>query len=296
MAKRSKNLWKRYILIEGVCGCLLLFSVSVYAAPPIKTICGDYTYVVSENVSRDEAKHIAAERARIEALSAVYGINVSQINTMYISDRNGESDAFFQSLGNTAVRGEWLGDTEEPTFRFYMDEYTGETRIHAHVCGRAREIKNSRIALDIHTLRNGVDANKESSDFRAGDDLYCSFAAPLEGYLAIFLLDAEQNVVCMLPYQAQNSGSYKILKDKQYLFFYNDPKGEDRNIVDEYVMTCSSEYEANYLYFVFSTEPFSKPATPNGSISFEAFNQWQSKLRHNDTNMQVIQKMITIRR
>ena len=277
---------------------LLFCSVCLFAQRE-KTICGESTYVISAGESQEEAKHKAAADARIDALARVFGTLITQGTSAYIHNKSEgskvKSTIEFQRLSSGDVRGEWLGDTREPEYAFFIDEKTGMTSIRVKVCGRAREVENSKIALDVHILRNGVEANRESSDFRVGDDFYCSFASPLEGYLAIFLMDAEQNVLCMLPYRAQNSGSYKILKDKKYLFFYIDPEDKERNLVDEYVMTCGSEFEANYLYFVFSTKPFSKPAAPDGGITYSDFNKWLSQLRSNDTDAQVIQKMITIR-
>lgn len=277
---------------------LLFCSVCLFAQRE-KTICGESTYVISAGESQEEAKHKAAADARIDALARVFGTLITQGTSAYIHNKSEgskvKSTIEFQRLSSGDVRGEWLGDTREPEYAFFIDEKTGMTSIRVKVCGRVREVENSKIALDVHILRNGVEANRESSDFRVGDDFYCSFASPLEGYLAIFLMDAEQNVLCMLPYRAQNSGSYKILKDKKYLFFYIDPEDKERNLVDEYVMTCGSEFEANYLYFVFSTKPFSKPAAPDGGITYSDFNKWLSQLRSNDTDAQVIQKMITIR-
>jgi len=54
----------------------MMVCTTVAVAAPVKTICGDYTYVVPDNVSREEAKRIAAERARLEALAAEFGTTV----------------------------------------------------------------------------------------------------------------------------------------------------------------------------------------------------------------------------
>ncbi len=274
----------------------LLFAISI-SATPIKTICGDYTYVVPDNVSRDEAKRTAAERARLEALATEFGTMVSQDNTTYISNRNGESDILFQSLGGTDVHGEWLGDTEEPTFHFYIDEHTGETFIHAHVCGRAREITRSGVPIQAAILRNGTQANNESEAFRANDDLYVSFLSPVKGYLAIFLLGEDKQVLCMLPYQSQTEGAYAVAANREYVFFSKAQASQaERPTVDEYVMTCANAQETNYIYFVFSTQPFTKPPMPNGTLPFEDFNAWRVRLQRHDTNAQILLKTIIIRK
>lgn len=275
----------------------LVFTISVYAATPVKTICGDYTYVVPDNVSREEAKRIAAERARLEALATEYGTLVSQTNTSYITNTNGESDIAFQSLGGSEVRGEWLGDTEEPTYHFSMNERTGETSVYARVCGKAREISRSEVPLQVRVLRNGTQPNHESEAFRAGDDLYVSFLSPIDGYVTIFLLDENRQVVCMLPYQSQSAGAYAVVADREYVFFSKAQASQaERPTVDEYVMTCTGAQETDYLYLVFSTQPFSKPAMPNNVIDFEDFHSWRARLLKRDKYAQVLQKTIIIRK
>lgn len=282
----------RYIIF-----LLFLWSSMVCMAVPIKTICGEYTYIVPDNVSREDAKRTAAERARIDALATEYGTLVSQDNTTFVSNRNGESDVVFQSLGGSDVRGEWLGDSDEPTFRFSVDERTGETSVYARVCGKSREITRSEVPLQIRVLRNGTQPNYESEAFRTNDDLYLSFLSPVDGYLAVFLLDDSKQVVCMLPYQAQSDGAYTVAANRQYVFFSQaQALLTERPLVDEYVMTCNAAQETNYLFCVFSTQPFFKPVMPNGVLSLEDFTAWRARLLRYDSHAQVSLKTIIIRK
>lgn len=282
----------RYIIF-----LLFLWSSMVCMAVPIKTICGEYTYIVPDNVSREDAKRTAAERARIDALATEYGTLVSQDNTTFVSNRNGESDVVFQSLGGSDVRGEWLGDSDEPTFRFSVDERTGETSVYARVCGKSREITRSEVPLQIRVLRNGTQPNYESEAFRTNDDLYLSFLSPVDGYLAVFLLDDSKQVVCMLPYQAQSDGAYTVAANRQYVFFSRAQATlTERPLVDEYVMTCNAAQETNYLFCVFSTQPFFKPIMPNGVLSLEDFTAWRARLLRHAPHAQVSLKTIIIRK
>ena len=282
----------RYIIF-----LLFLWSSMVCMAVPIKTICGEYTYIVPDNVSREDAKRTAAERARIDALATEYGTLVSQNNTTFVSNRNGESDVVFQSLGGSDVRGEWLGDSDEPTFRFSVDERTGETSVYARVCGKSREITRSEVPLQIRVLRNGTQPNYESEAFRTNDDLYLSFLSPVDGYLDVFLLDDSKQVVCMLPYQAQSDGAYTVAANRQYVFFSQAQAPlTERPLVDEYVMTCNAAQETNYLFCVFSTQPFFKPVMPNGVLSLEDFTAWRARLLRHDPHAQVSLKTIIIRK
>lgn len=287
------SVWRRALCVSVA----MMVCTTVAVAAPVKTICGDYTYVVPDNVSREEAKRIAAERARLEALAAEFGTTVSQDNTTYVSSRNGKGDVVFQSLGGSEVRGEWLGDTEEPTYRFAVDERTGETSVYARVCGKAREISRSEVPLQVRVLRNGTQPNHESEAFRAGDDLYVSFLSPAGGYVAVFLMDEDGQVVCMLPYQSQTAAAYAVVADREYVFFSKAQASQaERPTVDEYVMTCAGEQETDYLYLVFSTQPFSKPAMPSGVIGFEDFHAWRVRLLKRDEHAQVLQKTIIIRK
>ncbi len=273
----------------------LLCNVAEGIAAPIKTICGEYTYVVPENVTREEAKRIATERARIDALAKEFGTSVSEVNNSLISNRNEESNVLFQSLGSSDVRGEWLGDTNEPSYSYSIDSKTGMSSVTVHVCGKAREIKRSEVPLEIKVLRNGTEPKYESESFRAGDDLYVSFLSPIEGYLAVFLMDGNGQVVCMLPYQSQTMGAYKVDANRSYILFSKDMVAEmNRAMVDEYVMTCAGEQETNYLYFIFSMQPFSKPAMSEGVISFEKFNEWRERIMRQDKQAQQQIKTIQI--
>ena len=139
---------------------LFLWINMACMAVPIKTICGEYTYVVPDNVSREEAKRIAAERARLDALAMVYGTLVSQDNTTFISNRNGESDIVFQSLGGSDVRGEWLGDIPMnlSSVSSSMSTRARPLSMHAYVASRVRSpaAKCRCSGMSFATVRNPI--------------------------------------------------------------------------------------------------------------------------------------------
>lgn len=124
-----------------------------------------------------------------------------------------------------------------------------------------------------------------------------SFLSPVGGYVAVFLMDEDGQVVCMLPYQSQAEGAYAVAADKEYVFFSKAQALQaERPLVDEYVMTCAGEQETDYLYLVFSTQPFSKPAMPSGVMGFDDFHAWRARLLKRDEHAQVLQKTIIIRK
>ena len=76
---------------------MLFLSVVVFAQRTEK-VRAEYVYYPPENVSLEEAKRIALERAKIQAIANEFGMVVAQSNATLVSNRNGESSADFSSL------------------------------------------------------------------------------------------------------------------------------------------------------------------------------------------------------
>lgn len=268
-------------------------------AQSIKKVEAEYTYYAPENVSLEEAKRTALHRAKIEALANEYGTIVSQSNTTRVENTNGQSSIDFLSIGESEVRGEWIETIGEPQYEISYEQ--GMLVVKVSVKGKAREIASASIDLKIKVLRNGTDDKFENDEFRDGDDLYISFQSPASGYIAIYLVDADGNAFCLLPYRSQESGQYAVKANQRYVFFSaKDATAELRPYVDEYTMTCSRTSETNQIYVVFSPQPFTKAAdTVNSStlpreLNFRDFQQWLSKSRSKDKEMQVLQRQIVI--
>ena len=101
------------ILVLICCVTLYIIGVSAQAT---KKVTGAYTYHAPENISLEEAKHIAVNRAKIAAISDTFGTLVTQNNSTMISNKNGQSDNWFFSIGSSEIKGEWIETTKEPTF------------------------------------------------------------------------------------------------------------------------------------------------------------------------------------
>ena len=74
----------------------------------------------TENISLEEAKRIALERAKIQAIADEFGTIVSQSNTTLVSNRNGESSSDFFSLGGSEVKGEWIETIGQPEYEISL--------------------------------------------------------------------------------------------------------------------------------------------------------------------------------
>ncbi len=276
---------------------LLMPLLSTFAQK-IERVHGEYTYHVPDNISLEEGKRTALERAKIQALADAFGTLVSQSNSTIVKNEEGKSSVDFLSIGGSDVKGEWIETLGEPKFDIFYEN--NALIIKATIDGKAREIKNASIDFEAKLLRNGTDLKFESDEFRNGDDLYLYFKSSINGYLAVYLLDeTTQQVFCLLPYKSSGEPAYTIGHDKPYVFFSCQKADRNPNAVDEYNMTCEHSLEQNTIYIVFSPNMFAKANTKNEDaglprqLPLKEFLRWLGKCKTKDTEAQI--KSITIK-
>lgn len=100
------------------CFICIVFSICCFSQK-IKTVDGEYTYVVPENVNLDKAKYIALERLKIQLIEEEFGATVSQSNSTLVKNNNGKSDVDFVSIGGSEVNGEWIETIGTPRYNIY---------------------------------------------------------------------------------------------------------------------------------------------------------------------------------
>ena len=284
---------------------LLLITLPVFSQK-IKTVEGEYLYHAPENVTIEQAKRTAVERAKIQALADEFGTIVSQSSTTSIANINGQSSTNVLTLSGSDVKSEWIEDLGEPKVQV---NYEGDMLVvTAKVKGKAREILSAGVDFTSKILRNGKEDKFESDDFKNGDDLYLAFQTPAKGYLAVYLVDAENRAYCLLPYRNMDD-IYQVNANKSYLFFsQEEAPAEEQPLVDEYVLTCERQMEYNYIYVIFSRNQFTKAndAASNKQIdgyagaprelSYEDFQKWLGKCMKHDAEMNMKKIPITIKK
>ncbi|MCI6861946.1 MAG: DUF4384 domain-containing protein [Prevotella sp.] len=258
-----------------------------------------YIYRAAESVSVEQAKRIALERAQLEVIANTFGTKIAQHNSTRVSNRNGESNVDFLNISSSDIQGEWIETIGEPQFDISYEQ--GMLIVQCHVRGVIREITTSPIDISAKVLRNGQADRFESSEFKSGDDLYLSFSTPVDGYLAVYLIDDENNAFCLLPYRNQSDGIYKVKANKKYVFFSESAVPlDERSVIDEYVMTCERSYETNQVYVIFSPNQFVKANDKdNGEtlpreLDTKSFQRWLAKIRKKDVNLTLQFKQISI--
>ena len=287
-------------MVKRLLCCLICITFSICCfSQQTKTVDGEYTYFVPENVDLEKAKQIALERLKTQLIADKFGTTISQSNSTLVKNSNGESEVDFLSIGGSEVKGEWIETIGKPRFDVSYEENMLVVRV--AVKGRIREIVSSTIDVKSLVLRNGIEDRFESNSFRSGDDLFVSFQSPTSGYLVVYLIDADQHAFCLLPYQNMEGGCFPVEANKRYvLFSIKNASPELKPYVDEYTMTCSHEQEMNQVYVVFSTNSFVKAIDSKHDeglpreLSYDDFQKWLAKCRTRDSNMVLKKTTITI--
>ena len=273
----------------------LLFAIPLCLLPicgfaqKSKTVSGEYVYHVPENVGLEEAKRTAVERAKIQLIADNFGTVVHQSNATLVRNIDGDSQIDFLSAGGSEVRGEWIETIGTPAFSTAIEN--DHLVVTVDIKGKIREIASAKVEIKTLTLRNGVEEKFESTSFRNGDDIFLSFATPVGGYVAAYLVD-EERAFCLLPYLTQTDGNLRVNANTEYTFFSKKKAPEElARYTREYKMTCSRSQELNHIYIIFSTTPFVKPLDSSNDkelpreLSSQDFLKWLSSNRSKDVNM-----------
>lgn len=291
----------------GRCYLILLFSVitSFVFAQKVKTVKADYLYNGSSDISPNEAKRIALERAKIQAIADEFGTVISQSNETHVQNSNMGSDVRFFSLSSSDVKGEWIETIGEPKYNVSYEN--NMIVVSCHVEGKAREMPTSECEFVAKLLRNGSTDAHEDAHFRNGDQICLSFLSPAAGFLACYLVDETNTAYCLLPYPGIPDGNAIIKANKRYVYFnrVDNTTGYDPSVIDEYYLTCEEGTVANYLYVLYSPNRFIKPADIQSEsasrdrilpreLPFKDFQTWLTKRRLKDPQLQLQKNTIFI--
>lgn len=274
---------------------ILLTLAVVCEAQKVVSVSGECQYQVPETVSIADAKNIAIERAKNEAMASEFGMVVSQTNTSTTKVVDGKVETDFFSMGGTESKGIWLEDTKEPEINIFCEN--GEIMVEAKVWGKAREIKTSETEMDIKVLCNG----KESEYFKDKDKFSIDFKTASKGYVAIFLRDdiIDDPIFCLLPYENENGEPREVKGNTLYNFLSSKDPIYPRRL-QETTLRTEKSIEFNTIIIVFSKNKFTMPLSDDGTYvpetPTEKFQKWLHKNCIHDETMQVIEKTVEIRK
>lgn len=290
------------------------FTLSAYAADKVKVTC-DTIYRAALTEAPAESRYKAIEFAKLAALESAFG-TVIRSQDLIITTDNGQHA---MGLGDFVVNGVWLKDIREPEV-YLIEQRPTELIYSVSVSGWARHIRSDQIEVDYRLLYNGCDKNRNvvrDNTFYSGDEMFLYFNAPVNGWLAVYLGDDddERTMQCLLPYDGQDIGAYPILANHEYIFFSKDyAESSSVDYAAGLVMEARKNTDFNVLYVIFSTENFAGTAsvenktreyttlTSNGIVNlmpretyFKSFQNWLGNKYLSDPHMQVIKTLIAIK-
>ena len=286
---------------------ILLGLCSGLSAQRVLTASGTYTYYAPSNLTLDQAKSIALERAKTQIIANNFGTVVGVMNHTRVENEAGDSSISFLSLGESEVKGEWIETLGKPVFQISYQENLQVVKV--TIRGMIREIVASVLPLEVRVLRNGISDRYESDSFRDGDEFYLSFKSPVDGYVSVFLY-GKDGVNRLIPLKHEKAGSRSVEAGIREVFFARRVSRYDvaqdkvmESIRSEYVLTCDGENELDRIYVVFSPNQFAHPndhlpeaMTEPAQLSFEDFQRWLSKSRRQDSAMTVVIRDILIKK
>lgn len=235
---------------------LLLFShLLLSAQKKVSEVHGVATIYLTGDMTINMAEKEAIRQAKINALAEKYGTTIAHSTHDYTHSTGTEIHSNFQTIGTTEVRGQWISDVKPPKVLQGFDETTRQIWCKAEVWGRARELKNDQVELDIQLLANGTEDVNATTTFKEGDRLRISLRSAAAGFVAIYLLDkANQTAQLLIPNPDEKGSNHpeSILAKKKYLFF--------DSYEEEILLACSQPtIEYNQVYVLFSPENYSLP-------------------------------------
>lgn len=284
--------------------CLVLVNLGVVNASRFEMLSITYEYESTDrNESEQQAVARAYQQAKQEALNKRFGVDVSSIVVSQQQEQTVDGtleykDAFYQ-LGGSVSRGEWIETIREVLVE--EPRYThGTWYVKVHVEGTGRMRNGEPIQISTALINNDHDYEGRKV-FYDGDDFYLRFSSPVDGSLLVYLVDAEQQAYCMLPYATSKLGYFPIEANKEYLLF------EPTSGFDGYQLTTATGLEQNAVYIVFSPNVVTKAKDEKGGknwrdeplprgLSYKDFLQWLSRHQIRDEQMVVKTEVITIRK
>ncbi len=276
----------------------LFCSVEAYSAKPkVKKVTGTAIYLVSEdmNITLKEAKQKCIELAKANAIASEFGefVNMGTIDVFMDSSDMG-STSFNIGSTSTQSRALWLGDTRNPQVSVaYRDNLLTFT---AEVWGEAREILTNATDVKWKIAHLAGKQKIETTTFHSGEQIYVNFQSVSNGYVAIYLVENNENTYCMLPAATDTDGRQDVRAGREYEFF---DKEADRKAT-LLKLTTKQAQEYNQLVLIYSPNPFTKSVDtvtgPNklSKLSTRDFSKWLLKCQRNDPDMVVEQHFLKI--
>lgn len=255
---------------------------------------GTARYDMGENeaITQAEAKRRCIELAKANAIREEFG----ELVTCDVITTYRDNDSHYYENTIAKARGKWLEDTKEPVVKRSVID--GLFRFEAEVWGIAREIVQAQTQLKWRVFRRN---EPETEAFQDGERFFAAFSTPAKGYVAIYLstgVEGDDRTYCLLPYPKDQDGQHEVMANREYIFF--DKEKDPQALY--YRLETEHEMENNQFVIIYSPNPFTKCIDNAGDkktprwLSTKDFQKWLLGLQHEDEDMIVNTKWVTIRK
>jgi hypothetical protein len=278
----------------------LLFYLVANTLLAQKTVerTGQYTMLLTRTSTIEASETACIEQARLAVIAKEFGVTVSETTVQKTTDINGESTSKFSVLTRTAVKGEWLSDSQAPLIEWYCEN--NNLFVKATVKGHIRELaKVGQTDIEFYTCAPG-NLMTEKNTFREGESLNALFKASKEGYLSVYYIDhAAETVTRLLPAASGlHHDHVAIQADQTYILFNRNkaPQYPWGNMNTELQLSLpeGQTQAMDEVVAVFSTEPYQKPllqilahTTALAELSIVDFESWATDLKFRQTQAMV---------
>jgi hypothetical protein len=265
-------------------------------AQKMVSVSGEYTYYAPSTMTLDEAKQEALNQTKLHVLEARFGTLINSTTTLIIVNQendNPSSRADVRTLSTHEVKGEWIEDTRpaEQTISTH-ESMPNAIIIHSRVWGKAREVISSKADIEVALLKAPYKEAVEEV-FKNEQEFYLYFKSPTSGYLAVYLLDTDENMAyCLLPTSNDLRGNFQVKNNEEYILFNENPT---------YIFTTKYSLIYNHIAIVFSPNEFYKANDKQGSddkyilpreVTLQQYQEWLARCKARDAQM--IEKQLTV--
>lgn len=289
------------IALAAICPSILRADGMKDLPPDAVEVSGEGTYYLERKDNLSDARSMAVEIARSNAIDSAFGTAFSSTAQYqaYETTDGGFSDSFY-SLMRSVQTGIWVRDLEEPEVTSFMDE-DASFGFKAKVRGLVRPL----MSMPVETIGRvfvgkGKDADHgyETSTLRRGDEFYFGFKAASDGFLAVYVVDEDENVCKAAPIGRNSTPLRKISAEKETI------------LRDEYLKNIAeiSRPESREVYnrvvYVFSPSKFTLPLSEDADpatgmppvMDLAKFHTWLQDMAVADPRFTVSWQTISIRR
>lgn len=275
--------------------CALVLTYGHGHSRELKYVSTTYTYHASEQMTVEQAKQTALDRAITEALAAEFGTLVTHTTATTITATEEQQHSSIIATGQSEVKGEWIETVGSPKFDIMFAD--GLLTVKVEVKGKARAIDFSQPAFHAIPVCNHI----PSTEFHDGDAMELEFQAPCDGYVAAYLIDAaSETAYRILPYTLTANTPMTVAGGKNYLFF-NRRQSDTPAMVDEFEMSAENQLELNDLYILFCPIIFDLPIVSDNDgynihfLPLKQFHRWLTTSRSRNSSLQLKTIHITIK-